>query len=52
MLTDKIEAKTTIEEVEYTLAVNFSKTISKDDPELFSFYAIFFKSMMRMMQFE
>ena len=52
MVQDLISAKVTIEEQEYTMNVNFSKVIKKDDPELFSFYAIFFKSMMRMMSFE
>ena len=52
MVTDEIVAKCKIEEQDYTLTIKFSKVIDKDDPETYTFYAIFFKKMMRFMTFE
>ena len=52
LVTDEIVCKCSIEEQEYTLYVNFSKNIDNNDPETFTFYAIFFKKMMKFMTFE
>lgn len=52
MVSDTIKVTTTVEDQDYTLELNFSKQMDSEDPEYFSFIAIFFKSMMRMMQFE
>ena len=52
MVSDAISVKTTIDEQDYTLECNFSKQMDSEDPEYYSFISIFFKSMMRMMQFE
>ena len=52
MKSDPIEAKTTVDDQEYTLGVNFTKCINGDDPDRIAFFAIFFRNMMRMMTFE
>jgi hypothetical protein len=43
MVSDEIEIKTEVDGQEYTLTVNYTKVIDKDDPEIFMFYGIFFK---------
>ena len=52
MITDEVMVKATVDGQEYIMSVEFSKAMDKDDPEIFSFYAIFFKKMMRFMTFE
>lgn len=52
MKSQAMEFTTEIEDQVYTLKIAFSKVLDTDDQEYFSFYSIFFKSMMRMMSFE
>jgi hypothetical protein len=52
LINNEIEAKCTVNDQDYTLKVNFSKAIDKDDPEKFNFYAIFFKKIMKFLTFE
>ena len=52
MTTDDMVLKSTVDEQEYTVTIKFAKAITQDDPELYTFYAIFFKRMMRFMTFE
>jgi len=52
LVNDEIICKATIEEQEYSLTVTFSKNIDNNDPETFTFYAIFFKKMMKFLTFE
>jgi hypothetical protein len=52
LINDEIEAKCTVEDQDYTLKINFSKAIDKDDTETLTFNAIFSKKMMRFMTFE
>lgn len=52
LINDQIECKCTIEDQEYVLKISFSKCIDNNDPETFTFYAIFFKKMMKFMTFE
>ena len=49
---DSIISSTEIDGQQYNLQVSFSKRIDDTDPELFSFFAIFFKTMMRKLTFE
>ena len=44
--------KATVDGQDYTVTIKFSKAITPDDQETFTFYAIFFKKMMRFMTFE
>jgi hypothetical protein len=52
MVSDEIKCKCTVEDQEYTMYVNYSKVIENSDRETFTFYSIFFKKIMRFMQFE
>lgn len=49
---DDLELKTTHEEIEYTVDIQYAKSIEPSDMELFVFYAIFFKNCMRKLSFE
>lgn len=49
MVTDEVECKSTLEDVEYTVKINFSKIIDDADKEKFMFFNIFFKNIMRNM---
>lgn len=51
-LKDELVATHTLDDQEYKLTLKYSKVIDDTDPEMFTFHAIFFKSMMRMMEFE
>jgi len=52
MINDPVVAKTTVDDQEYTLTVKFSRIIEKTDSTYFSFFAIFFKTLMRQLNFE
>lgn len=52
MTNDVIECKATVDEQEYTLTVKFAKVIDENDPNQYTFFSIFFKNMMKMMDFE
>ena len=52
MCVNQIQIKVELDQQDYILQVQFSKVIKDDDSELFCFYAIFFKTLMRKMTFE
>ena len=37
---------------EYVVSISYSKSIKSDDIELYSFYSLFFKDLMKRMNFE
>lgn len=52
LVADEVVCKSTVDDVEYTVTVNFSKNIDDNDMEKFMFFNIFFKNIMRNMKFE
>ena len=52
MNNDEILCKATVDDQEYTLSVKFAKVIDENDDNHYAFFSIFFRSMMRMMDFE
>lgn len=52
MVSNEIKCECKVDDVDYTLTVNYSKVIENSDRETFTFYSIFFKKIMKFMQFE
>jgi len=52
LLQDDIVCEVEFDEQPYKVTFSWAKSISEKDPELYTFYSVFFKNIMRRLNFE
>lgn len=52
LFTDDVLNNTTFDGQDYTVTISWSKSMDENDVELFTFYSIFFKNLLRKLEFE